>query len=373
MRGRDIENPWDLVSSQCKLNCGTGYWANWESTYNSKGTDVWDQRCTSFNCKNWNYGSELPANTAKTCTICWDWADITDYANWDAKSTYKEQEMTGALQSKPFSVDLTTKNCELHCAAGYWSNWQSKVYPNSDEYDQRCTSDNCKSWNHAADSAAEPSTKCTECFTQAEMLIYNNWDARGSYPEFAVEFRKLGTLVGERPWELTSNECILHCQDGYWSNISIVTNVLDQNCIYDNCKTWNTAVGVKSCTSCWAHGDLIVWDTWLGRGSYTVSAIMGRVSTNPWVLENDKCILNCGDEFWLDYRSSDPLVVDRLLARCSSRGCKDWDSTGAGHPLDCTDCWKKEDIFDQLTGELKPDWPGLTYYNAINMQYARTD
>jgi hypothetical protein len=54
MVGRLTTEPFSLVSNQCKLNCATGYWSNWQSNYNPS-VDPLDQRCTYDNCKNWNY------------------------------------------------------------------------------------------------------------------------------------------------------------------------------------------------------------------------------------------------------------------------------------------------------------------------------
>jgi hypothetical protein len=46
--------PWLLDGTECVLHCKDGYWSNEDSAHN-KAADPLDQRCTSDNCKDWDY------------------------------------------------------------------------------------------------------------------------------------------------------------------------------------------------------------------------------------------------------------------------------------------------------------------------------
>jgi hypothetical protein len=72
----------DNDTNQCQLQCADGYWSNFKSSFN-RAANANDQRCTSDNCKDWDYfsGTGLPT----TCTRCWIYADMAKYNDWDGK------------------------------------------------------------------------------------------------------------------------------------------------------------------------------------------------------------------------------------------------------------------------------------------------
>jgi hypothetical protein len=178
--------PYNLENDQCNLQCAPGYWANQASTYNT-ASDALDQRCTWHNCKNWDYNANDPLRTAKTCTLCWDHADISAYATWDAKSSYKDKELVGRDTAEPFR--LHTGQCGLQCKLGFWSNWKSAYNSASDALDQRCTSDNCKDWDYTSANSSDHAKKCTMCWDKLDMADYTKWDGRGSYTEQEIQYR----------------------------------------------------------------------------------------------------------------------------------------------------------------------------------------
>ena len=64
----------DASDNTCILNCKDHYWSNDSSTYNT-ASDPLDQRCTSTNCKAWDYAASLTTNTPDTCSQCWSNTD----------------------------------------------------------------------------------------------------------------------------------------------------------------------------------------------------------------------------------------------------------------------------------------------------------
>merc|ERR1711957_823791 len=124
----------------CELQCKTGYWSNYRSSYNT-ASEMNDQRCTYDNCKNWDYTDVTsdPLPTAKTCTTCWTKDDI-ESVTWPAKKTYAKN--SGWHTTEPFKLDSNV--CKVQCDSDFWSN----AVTESDPLKQRCTSLNCKTWDH---------------------------------------------------------------------------------------------------------------------------------------------------------------------------------------------------------------------------------
>lgn len=132
-------------TQQCELQCAIGYWTNWGSAQSS-AADIFDQRCISANCKNWIVAG---SNTADTCSDCWNESEIAAYATWDARHSYSLEAMAGRDTAGPFVTNASSQ-CELFCyAAHYWTNANSVYNKAPTPIDQRCTSANCKDWNHA--------------------------------------------------------------------------------------------------------------------------------------------------------------------------------------------------------------------------------
>jgi hypothetical protein len=230
---------YDSADKICVLQCRPDFWANKSSAWDA-AADVFDQRCTSTNCKSWDYASNLDAHTSEVCTACWDTADMSTYASWDGRTSYTEQEVAGRLSPVPFYHDPTTKQCNLQCSTGYWSNSGSAYNTAADVWDQRCTWDNCKHWDYNSSVDAK---SCSACWSNSDISTYSGWDARGSYRESEVSGRDLSL-----PFLHDDNMCILQCAAGYWANwgtaadlISATDPELDQRCTSDNCKTFDAA------------------------------------------------------------------------------------------------------------------------------------
>jgi hypothetical protein len=233
VRYRDTTESWNLVESECHLQCTTNYWSNWGSTWNSASGNVRDQRCSSNNCKMWAYGTADSALTADTCTVCWAETDITG-GSWDARPSYSEREISGRFLFTPFILNHTTAKCELQCRTGYWSN-QNSWDPPADVWNQRCTSNNCKTWKYN-EVTANPED-CDTCWVEAD--IGPTWAARASYLDQELAGRNTAT-----PFSPDGTECRLQCTSNYWTNwkssYNPAADVWHQTCTYNNCKEWNT-------------------------------------------------------------------------------------------------------------------------------------
>jgi hypothetical protein len=70
------------------------------------------------------------------------------YSAWLGKQTYTETEVTGRLIAAPYRLESHT--CLLTCDTGYWANWGTAadlISAANPELDQRCSSDNCKTFD----------------------------------------------------------------------------------------------------------------------------------------------------------------------------------------------------------------------------------
>jgi hypothetical protein len=127
--------------------------------------------------------------TAKHCTRCWTNTDIVSAGGWDAKINYTDEELSGRSMATPdsaFVLNPSTDQCELACGEGFWANIHSRHNKAASEYDQRCISHNCKSWD-PTDAKGAPQN-CTTCWektdldwTSENLTRYNSWDAAPSY------------------------------------------------------------------------------------------------------------------------------------------------------------------------------------------------
>jgi len=128
------------TTGHCELQCQTGFWSNYKSSYNT-ASEMNDQRCTYDNCKNWDYTDNTsdPLPSAKTCTTCWTKDDVAS-STWPAKKTYAKN--SGWHTTEPFKLDSNV--CKVQCDSDFWSN----AVTESDPLKQRCTSLNCKTWDH---------------------------------------------------------------------------------------------------------------------------------------------------------------------------------------------------------------------------------
>jgi hypothetical protein len=145
--GRLVALPYKLENNMCLLQCDTGYWQNYTTSLVDSTDPTRDQRCSSDNCKRFD-NSKSPAH----CTECWDQPDMTTYSTWIGRGSYVKTEVTHRLLLEPFK--LTDSICVLQCTAGSWSNFNKidLISTGDPARDQRCTSDNCKTFNVAQDA-----------------------------------------------------------------------------------------------------------------------------------------------------------------------------------------------------------------------------
>ena len=129
---------------------------------------------------------------------------------------------------------LENDQCTLQCATSYWANLTTALIANTDPHlDQRCTSDNCKTF----DTAISPK-HCMTCWTQADIATYSTWLGKQTYAETEVTGR-----LEALPFKLENNICLLTCATGYWANWGTGDHLIhstdpawDQRCSSDNCK-----------------------------------------------------------------------------------------------------------------------------------------
>jgi len=126
----------NLNNHTCILQCKSGY-------YRPPYSDPLHQECLicSDNCK-------TCSESAENCTSCWQDAGIIDHEAWVGNDTYSQQEIMYRHSTVPFSHDTETKRCILNCKDAFWSNDNSIFNKAIDPLDQRCTSNNCKSWDY---------------------------------------------------------------------------------------------------------------------------------------------------------------------------------------------------------------------------------
>jgi hypothetical protein len=364
----------DTGTNQCGLRCDPGYWSNWRSTHNA-ASDALDQRCTWHNCKNWDYNANDPLRTAKTCTLCWDHADISAYATWDAKDSYKDKELVGRDTAEPFR--LHTGQCGLQCDSDYWSNWQSTYNSASDAHDQRCTYNNCKSWGYANADLAKTAKTCTLCWTEPDVSDWSNWDVSHAYSRASVFGRD-----ASEPFRLNTNkECELVCKAHYWSNLQATTgnpaaDFNDQKCTSTNCKLTDYTVSKNTgeeCTVCWDDDDIKVYNKWMGRSSYFEEETRNRLASQPFSLNSmtKKCELQCATNHWSNWKSQYKSAGnDQYDQRCTSDNCKTWDyaaNSAVKNASTCTLCWDQPDMLSDYSV-----WDARGSYYLEEVRYSLT-
>ena len=71
---------------------------------------------------------------------------MTIYSGWLGKGSYTDAEVSGRNVETPF--ELESDVCLLKCVPGYWENYGTGLISATDPArDQRCTSDNCKTFD----------------------------------------------------------------------------------------------------------------------------------------------------------------------------------------------------------------------------------
>ena len=358
--GRDIDAPWVLDTSTCKLKCRAGYWSNLSSNWAVAST-LYDQHCTSDNCQKFDNVQDDVLIGPETCLECWQEAQIVPYTSWDGRASYTTHEVEGRDNTEPWTLDTESSICKINCKEPYWVDY-------TDAWDQRCISDNCKTFNHA--SGSDIATRCTSCFAVIDMVPFSGFPAFRSY--FEQEIIPHDTA---EPWTLVGNICRLNCAAGYWSNFNskahVKLDLFDQRCTSDNCKAWGHALNnpgqtAKRCTECFDKADMEPYTSWDGKGSYTLYELAGRDIEAPWELDNNylACKLTCLPKYWSNYSSKYNTASGPTDQRCTSTNCKDWDyaSNLAINTSDiCTACWADSDIADY------ENWDARTHYKAQEM------
>jgi hypothetical protein len=130
---------------------------------------------------------------------------------------------------------LENDQCTLQCATSYWANLTTALIANTDPHlDQRCTSDNCKTFDPTQDPK-----HCKTCWTKDDAVTnYRSWPARLTYTS-----SEIAGILQDTPFVLDTSlhTCILQCKDGYYK--PPYSDPLLQECLVcgDNCKTCQTS------------------------------------------------------------------------------------------------------------------------------------
>jgi hypothetical protein len=196
------------------------------------------QRCTSDNCKAYDWSDTSESNSSKKCTKCWDASEMLPYHEFKGKSSYAEIDIASRDPYSPWILNPVTSKCELACTRGYWSNANSTVNKKTDPLFYHCSSDNCHTWNTGL--ATDSPEKCQTCWDKAQVDTWGTWDGRKSYSPEAIAGRD-----PEQPFKPVANQCLLQCKQHYRSNwyasvkYEPTTSVLEQKCIMNNCKVPN--------------------------------------------------------------------------------------------------------------------------------------
>jgi hypothetical protein len=115
--------------------------------------------------------------------------------------------------------------------------------------------------------------------------------------------------------DLNSKVCVMNCLPGMWRDHQNSTNQLKQRCVSDNCRTSDSRDPTK-CETCFTYHDMLVYETWQGKGSYLKNTLRGQNIYNPWEikLHLGMCLMRCSLGNYLDFNRTDklhiPLYVD---------------------------------------------------------------
>jgi hypothetical protein len=360
----NIDEPFIWENGECRLICEPSYWSNFGSYYNPT-TDANAQICTYMNCKAWNHTDLHPTRDSKHCTQCWSGSDVDKYPNWDGKGPFSQVDIKGRDPETPFVLN-SDGVCELQCKPGWWTNWDSTVNAVTDQHAQKCTYDNCKSFDSEATDAS--SDNCETCWSRDD-VDNPEWAGRHSYTKAEI----ISGMADGEPFifEIDSTgkgQCVLNCKPEYWSNHASgsgkAVDMNDQRCTYKNCKAWDheSPTGYSSfCTACWDKSDLARVD-WQAKDTYTDLDLEGVDLEQPFVLDEitGVCILQCKSGYWSNYKSIRYPSDDPSGQRCYSNNCRDFNylqNNSGNNSTICTQCWEKQDVDNYNTWSAAPSYP----------------
>ena len=373
LKAVDLTEPFTENAGVCRLNCMAGHWSNFGSFYNPT-TDANAQVCTGWNCKAWNYMELHDTRDSKHCTHCWSGADVDDYASWDGKGPFSEVDIEGRDPETPFALN-SDGVCELQCKPGWWTNWNSTVGAITDPHAQKCTYDNCKSYD--SDAADASSDNCKTCWSRDD-VGHDEWAGRNSYSvhEIAADTDQNSELFGLEINPTTKKgQCVLKCKSSWWSNHESgsgkAIDMNDQRCTYKNCKAWahESPTGRGDfCTACWDKSDLARAD-WQAKTIYRDNELEGVDPDQPFVLDKitGECILQCKPGYWSNWKSKANKAPFVTQQRCYSDNCKNFDYSDyqvGNNSKICTDCWANEDIADRDNWSAAPSYPLIVLENV---------
>jgi hypothetical protein len=359
--------PFVLSGGECRLRCRAWYWSNFGSFYNST-TDANAQVCTYMNCKAWNYTELHPTRDSKHCTQCWSGSDVDNYPSWDGKGPFSEEDIKGRDPETPFVLN-SDGVCELQCKPGWWTNWDSTVNAVTDPHAQKCTYDNCKSYDSGATDAS--SDNCKTCWSRND-VDNPKWAGRHSYTKAEISSEKAHgePFILEIDPQTGKGQCVLKCKGTYWSNHKSgsgkAVDMNDQRCTYSNCKAWDheSPTGYSwFCTACWDKSDLARAD-WQAKSTYTELELEGVDLEQPFVLDKitGECILQCKSGYWSNYKSTQKAADYPTSQRCYNNNCKDFNSDktdGGNNSTICIECWGNHDIAAYNTWSAAPSYPSI--------------
>ena len=179
------------------MQCENGFF--WSNT---NPTDPMTQRCQpcSNNCKN------CVDNEFK-CTECYTDADLNDFQNFPAKTSYLQEHIFG-VDTPPFILNTTTNQCDIQCRKEFWLD---KV-DQSDLTTYRCLSYNIKSIRY------ENNQILPVCWDIVDFKDYSTWISNVIYSKLSVAFLKEWEQFERDPQYSygLNGICKMKCQTDYW-------------------------------------------------------------------------------------------------------------------------------------------------------------
>jgi len=268
----------------------------------------------------------------------------------------------------------------MNCQYGYWSNLKSTFNTATEPNDQRCTYNTCKNWDYEnVDDVGENLPDfCSTCWDKNDMIIYNNWDGRGTFTKQEVQGRHQEVPFKRQLSGPKKGQCELQCKDGYWSNYASDYNTAiepnDQRCTYNNCKNWDyfdtttsPEITAKSCHLCWNESDMLNVN-YIAALSYRPNKVLSRNRIEPFMLNSELgvCKLQCKIDYYSNYDKN----LDPNEQFCTNNNCKTWNSSGLNEndrDENCVTCWQKSDLENYDT------WPASSNYRKSSIQGRNTN
>lgn len=171
----------NLENNICQLECDINY--NYFEDI-QKFPDLRERAinatCQKKRCSN---NCRRCLHSVDNCIACWRERDIKK-ASWPAKNSYKTDDIEYRDVTEPFVKEEGI--CMLKCQQGRFqsiSEHNSEIHWAERQICETCST-NCK-------NCSGSSTNCTECYVNADIDNYANWQGSQDYPEMDIQGRDL--------------------------------------------------------------------------------------------------------------------------------------------------------------------------------------